>query len=181
MEDIKEEVKKKELKKVDKKEKNTSKKTATKKKPAAKASRKKPAKEPVKIITAKSKRKRATARVMVREGSGRIRINSMDISTIRPKELRRLMQEPVFVSELTRDAAKSVDIEINLKGGGSVSQARAVRTAIAKGLAKFSSNDTIKNEYMRIDRSFLVDDYRRVEPKKFMGPKARARFQTSYR
>jgi ribosomal protein S9 len=31
------------------------------------------------------------------------------------------------------------------------------------------------------DRSLLVEDSRRVEPKKFKGPKARARFTKSYR
>ena len=39
----------------------------------------------------------------------------------------------------------------------------------------------IRMECMRYDRIMLVDDPRRVEPKKFKGPKARARFQKSYR
>jgi ribosomal protein S9 len=34
---------------------------------------------------------------------------------------------------------------------------------------------------MHYDRFMIVDDSRRVEPKKFKGPKARARFQKSYR
>ena len=60
-------------------------------------------------------------------------------------------------------------------------QAQAARSAIAKGIVKFTGDEGLKNLYLMEDRYLLVDDARRVEPKKFKGPKARARFQKSYR
>lgn len=141
----------------------------------------KAAKKEVRTVFVKSKRKEAIARARIRGGSGIIRLNRMLIQAVEPGELRRLMLEPVYVSDATRSLAKSSDIELNVQGGGMTAQAEAARSAIAKALAAFSGNDVIRKEYMRHDRSMVVDDPRRVESKKFKGPKARARFQTSYR
>jgi len=138
-------------------------------------------KKEVRVVMVKSKRKRAIARARITAGSGVIRLNRMSIGAVKPDELRRLMLEPVYVSDATVGLAKSSDIELNVRGGGMVAQAEAARSAIAKALASFSPTDTIRKEYIRHDRSMLIDDPRRVEPKKFKGPKARARFQTSYR
>ena len=132
-------------------------------------------------VTVKSKRKRAIARASVTKGSGIIRVNSKLINTIEPRELRRLMLEPVILSETAKSLFNGLDISVNVNGGGAMAQARAVRGAIAKGISEYSGNDVIKNEYMRHDRSIMVDDFRRVEPKKPNRLKARARFQTSYR
>lgn len=43
------------------------------------------------------------------------------------------------------------------------------------------SKNEIKNILLSYDRTLLVADPRRCEPKKFGGPGARARFQKSYR
>ncbi len=129
----------------------------------------------------KSKRKSAVARASVRTGSGKIRLNSFDINIYEPMQLRRLMLEPVFVSKSTHDQSRMIDISVNVYGGGQSSQAQAVRGAIAKAIVASSDGDAIKTEYMHYDRFMLIDDSRRVEPKKFKGPKARARFQKSYR
>jgi small subunit ribosomal protein S9 len=129
----------------------------------------------------KSKRKRAIARASARSGAGKIRLNSFDINTFEPLELRRLMLEPLYVSNATYEQAKHMDININVHGGGQSSQAQAVRGAIAKSIVAASGSEAIKKEFMVYDRFMLIDDARRVEPKKFKGPKARARFQKSYR
>ena len=60
-------------------------------------------------------------------------------------------------------------------------QAQAARTAIANALVAYFDGMNLKEKFNSIDRSLIVDDTRRVEPKKFRGPKARARFQKSYR
>ncbi len=151
-------------------------KRTAKRKPAAKK-----AKIAARTILVKSKRKEAIARASVRGGSGVIRINGSLIDNFQPEGLRRFVLEPVFVSGATQAAAKAVDIRVNLSGGGMVARAEAARSAIAKALANFSDNDIIRREYLQHDRSMLKDDSRRVEPKKYKGPKARARFQTSYR
>lgn len=145
------------------------------------APRRKTTKKVDKSVFVKSKRKRAVARASSNSGSGRIKINGFDVNVIEPLELRRLMLEPLYVSKSTQEVAKRIDITINVYGGGQSSQAQAVRGAIAKSIAASVEGDTLKKEYMHHDRSMIIDDSRRVEPKKFKGPKARARFQKSYR
>lgn len=134
-----------------------------------------------KIEFVKSKRKSAVARASSRDGSGIIRLNGFDINVFEPIELRRLMLESLSVSKAAYDESKRMDIKVSVHGGGQSSQAQAVRSAIAKSIVALSKNESIKGEFMHYDRFMLIDDSRRVEPKKFKGPKARARFQKSYR
>jgi small subunit ribosomal protein S9 len=135
----------------------------------------------LKVVLVKSKRKEAIARASIKAGTGKIIINNFDIETIEPKELKYTMLEPLMVSKIASSLAKKVDISISVRGGGISARTQAIRGAIAKGIAQYSDSDVIRKELLHYDRSMLVDDPRRVEPKKFKGPKARARFQTSYR
>ena len=64
----------------------------------------------------------------------------------------------------------------------------AIRQAIAKGIVAYyqkyvdeQSKREIKETLVQYDRSLLVADPRRCEPKKFGGRGARARYQKSYR
>lgn len=134
-----------------------------------------------KVTIAKGKRKSAVARASLRQGTGLIKINGVDVKLIKPRMLQELMLEPIHVASLAKNIAAGSDIDVNVYGGGSSGQAQAVRTAIAKVLVASSSGDALRRTYMEYDRTLLVDDYRRVEPKKFLGTKARARFQKSYR
>lgn len=134
-----------------------------------------------KVILAVSKRKRAIARARLIKGTGMILVNGININNIKPKEIRELMLEPVSFSNLTRSVVELSNIKVDVHGGGASGQAQAVRSAIAKAIADAYPSDVVRKSYMRYDRTLLVDDSRRVEPKKFLGPKARARFQTSYR
>lgn len=75
-----------------------------------------------------------------------------------------------------------------MKGGGHTAQIYAIRQAIAKSLVAYyqkyvdeSSKKEIKDTLLSYDRTLLVSDPRRCEPKKFGGRSARARFQKSYR
>jgi small subunit ribosomal protein S9 len=145
------------------------------------AAKRKPAKKQERVVFVKSRRKTAIARASVRKGTGIVMVNGFDISTVEPVELRKLMLEPLHVSNLTEDFAKDVDISLNVHGGGQCCRAQAIRSAIAKGMSDFAEGDSLRAGYMRYDRFILVDDPRQVEPKKFKGPKARARFQKSYR
>ncbi len=142
---------------------------------------KKPARKAPRVLLVKSKRKRAVARASVRSGTGSVRINNRPLRILESRELRMFIMDPINVSGTTRSTAASVDISINVKGGGTMTQAEAARSAIAKALSAFSDSDVIRKEYLRYDRALLADDPRRVEPKKYLGTKARARFQTSYR
>lgn len=75
-----------------------------------------------------------------------------------------------------------------MKGGGSTAQIYAIRQALAKGIVAYyqkyvdeASKKQIKDTLVQYDRTLLVADPRRCEPKKFGGPSARARYQKSYR
>jgi small subunit ribosomal protein S16e len=105
---------------------------------------------------------------------------------IQPETLRWKIMEPILL--LGRQRFSNVDIRLRVKGGGRVTQSYALRQAIAKGLVAFyqkyvdeQSKNEIKNILLSYDRTLIVADPRRCEPKKFGGPGARARFQKSYR
>ncbi|MGA3020765.1 MAG: 30S ribosomal protein S9 [Candidatus Micrarchaeales archaeon] len=134
-----------------------------------------------KPIVEKARRKMAIARARLIPGNERITFNKFDISVVKPKELREMILEPVNISSITKEIASGSDISINVHGGGSSGQAQAARSALAKVIAKAAASDVVRKMYIDYDRNLLVDDIRQVEPKKFKGPKARARFQKSYR
>lgn len=76
---------------------------------------------------------------------------------------------------------------MRVKGGGHTSQVYAIRQAIAKALvayyAKYQdaySSLELKKKLVAYDRSLLIADPRRMEPKKFGGGGARARRQKRY-
>ena len=73
-----------------------------------------------------------------------------------------------------------VDVSVRVHGGGEMGQAQACRTAIAKALVQYFG-ESVSEKYKEEDKFLLREDPRRVEPKKYLGPKARARDQKSYR
>jgi small subunit ribosomal protein S9 len=144
----------------------------------------KPKKKAKAVKLAKGKRKEAVARASITDGNGSITINGIDVNLIKPMELREFIIEPLEISEDAAGIAKGSSIRINVSGGGVSGRAQASRNALAKAIIAAASpiqGEKIKRLYMDYDRNILVDDHRRVEPKKFLGPKARSRFQTSYR
>jgi small subunit ribosomal protein S9 len=134
------------------------------------------AKKPA-LPNARGKRKESIARAFVTPGTGNVFINKQHASTITNAQLRMVILEPLDYYP----GRGTVDIRVSVCGGGSGGQAQAVRTAIAKALVEYAKDDALRLAMMRADRSLLVEDSRRVEPKKFKGPKARARFTKSYR
>lgn len=132
------------------------------------------------IITSKSKRKRSVARASAKQGSGTIRVNGVLVDAMGSDELRFSMLKGVYISDTTREIARGLDINVNVHGGGVSSQAQAVASAISRIIAE-KGGDPVKDMLLHYERRLIKDDHRRVEPKKFLGPKARARFQTSYR
>ncbi|KAL4452483.1 hypothetical protein ABPG75_008145 [Micractinium tetrahymenae] len=132
------------------------------------------------------RKKNAVAVAYVKRGKGEIRLNGSPLDLVRPETLRWKVFEPVLL--LGKQRFSNVDIRIRVKGGGQVSQIYAIRQAIAKGIVAFyqkyvdeQSKNEIKDILLTYDRTLLVADPRRCEPKKFGGHGARARFQKSYR
>ena len=131
-----------------------------------------------KIILTSARRKMAIARARIKEGKGIVRINKVKLEAIENPYIREIISEPL---RLAGDYPKQLSIEVNTSGGGPMGQAQAARTAIARGIVEFTGDEELKKAFIDYDRFLLVEDIRMVEPKKFKGRKARARFQKSYR
>ncbi|KAL6209803.1 hypothetical protein ACLB2K_020742 [Fragaria x ananassa] len=142
-----------------------------------------PSKESVQCF---GRKKTAVAVTYCKRGRGLIKINGCPIELVEPEILRFKAYEPILL--LGRHRFADVDMRIRVKGGGHTSQIYAIRQSIAKALVAFyqkyvdeKSKKEIKDILVRYDRTLLVADPRRCEPKKFGGRGARARFQKSYR
>jgi small subunit ribosomal protein S9 len=129
-------------------------------------------------INVKSKKKEAVARAVIKTGKGRITLNKRNIEFIEPEYVREMIFEPI---KLAGDAIKEVDIKINTKGGGFMGQAVTARSAIAKAIVEYTNDKKLKEKFIKYDRLLMVDDHRRVEPKKPLGKKARKKRQSSKR
>ena len=132
------------------------------------------------------RKKKATAVAFVKKGTGLIKVNGSPISLLQPEILKLKTYEPILLLGSERFA--NVDIRVRCKGGGTTGQIYAIRQAIAKGIVAYyqkyvdeASKREIKDILLQYDRSLLVADPRRCEPKKFGGSGARARYQKSYR
>jgi small subunit ribosomal protein S9 len=130
------------------------------------------------VTNTSGKKKTAIARATVSEGEGRVRVNAKPVELIEPELARLKMVEPFRIAEERRE---SVDISVDVSGGGTVGQADAVRTAIARGLVEHANDAELRDAFREFDRSLLVNDVRQSESKKWGGPGARARYQKSYR
>jgi len=132
-----------------------------------------------KAVTMESgKRKSAIARATVRPGEGDVRVNSHLLKWLMPEAARDKIMEPLILSE---GLAKEYNIDVEVKGGGFMGQAEAIRMAIARSLVKLSKGSVLRQIYTDYDRTMLSGDSRRKESKKFGGPGARRRKQKSYR
>ena len=129
-----------------------------------------------KVIHTSGKRKKAIARVTLKEGNGKVRINKIHLDDYSPKMLRMRLREPLI---LAGDVANKVDLEVNIRGGGITGQADAARLAIAKALAEYSKK--LKKVFLEYDRQLIVADVRQNEPSKPNDSKPRAKRQKSYR
>ncbi|KAI9138297.1 40S ribosomal protein S16 [Paraphysoderma sedebokerense] len=132
------------------------------------------------------RKKTATAVAFCKKGKGTIRVNGSPIDLVEPEILKYKVYEPILI--LGKERFAGVDIRVRVKGGGHTAQIFAIRQAIAKAIVAYyqkfvdeASKAEIRKKLVDFDRSLLVADPRRCEPKKFGGIGARARYQKSYR
>jgi small subunit ribosomal protein S9 len=131
----------------------------------------------MKVIVTSGKRKTAIARARLQEGKGEVRINKIELSQYTPLMMQDKIREPLSIAG---DIAQKVNIKINVKGGGIASQAEAARLAIGRALVQF--NKKLEKDFLDYDRTLLVADIRRKEPRKpNRRGRARAKRQKSYR
>jgi len=132
----------------------------------------------MKIVNTSGKKKTAIARATLREGNGRIRINKKPLEIMEPRLARLKIMEPIMMAH---GHITNIDIAVNVRGGGFMGQAEAVRTAIARGIVEWTGDTVLRDTYAEYDRNLLVNDHRQKERKKVGGPGARAKYQKSYR
>merc|ERR1712137_597899 len=125
------------------------------------------------------RKKTATAVAHCKRGKGLVKVNGRPLALVEPRTLRQKFEEPLLL--LGKDRFSAVDIRIKVKGGGHVAQVYAIRQAISKSLVAYyqkyvdeAPKKEIKDILISYDRSLLVADPRRNEPKKFGGPGASA-------
>jgi small subunit ribosomal protein S9 len=132
-----------------------------------------------KVLVVSGKRKTATARAVVRPGSGRVRINLVPVEIYEPEIAREKIMEPLL--QAGEDVWNQMDMDIKTSGGGYMGQAEAARMAVANALLKWTKSSHLRTVFTEYDRTMVAGDSRRKEPKKFGGPGARAKAQKSYR
>jgi small subunit ribosomal protein S9 len=130
------------------------------------------------IIQTTGKRKEAVARATIRKGVGRVYINKLPLEILEPEGVRQKIQEPIL---MVGERWKNLDIDVNVRGGGIIGQASAVRTAVARGLLAWLKDPALEEMFKHYDRSLIVNDPRRKLPKRPGGRGARKRRQKSYR
>jgi small subunit ribosomal protein S9 len=129
---------------------------------------------PTPLVQATGRRKRAVARVRIREGSGVITINKRPLEDYFPNATQRMiLTEPLKVSETD----ERYDIDATIHGGGITGQAGALRLGIARGLIALDTE--LRAPLKRA--GFLTRDAREKESKKYGLKKARKAPQYSKR
>lgn len=120
------------------------------------------------------RRKTSVARIILRNGEGKISVNGEEFEKFFPQLLSR--EDILGPFKITETMGK-YDVSVNVKGGGTTGQAQAVRLGIARALIDINP-EFRKN--LKPD-GYLTRDPRMVERKKYGRPKARKRFQFSKR
>jgi small subunit ribosomal protein S9 len=120
------------------------------------------------------RRKRSTARVFMRPGSGRIMVNGKSLEDFLPRETAQMIvRQPLELTE----TEEQFDLKVNVDGGGLSGQAGAIRHGLARALVAY--NPQLRPTLKRA--GLLTRDARQVERKKIGKRKARRSPQFSKR
>lgn len=131
------------------------------------------------MIVTSGRRKRAVARAVIKEGTGKIFVNRKGYMTLGLFD-RLKIEEPIRIAKEILGHT-NFDVEIKMKGGGEKGQIEAARLALARAIVEFSKSTELKKIYIEYDRNLLIADVRRKEAYKPGDSKARKRRQKSYR
>jgi small subunit ribosomal protein S9 len=120
------------------------------------------------------RRKTSVARVILKNGNGKITVNDREFERFFPQLLSR---EDILLPFKATETEGKYDVHVKVNGGGTTGQAQAIRLGIARALLEI--NPDFRSN-LKID-GLLTRDPRMVERKKYGRPKARKRFQFSKR
>ena len=120
------------------------------------------------------RRKTSVARVRMRSGTGKLRINKRKLDEyFRTEQDRQAVMAPLAAAKVE----KAFDIFVNVRGGGTTGQTGATVLGIARALKNYD----ITLQQMLRDGGYLTRDPRMVERKKPGQSGARKRYQFSKR
>ncbi len=120
------------------------------------------------------RRKSSTARVRLVKGKGVITINGRTIDNYFGRETARMVvRQPLEAVQLTGN----FDVHVNVRGGGNIGQAGAIRHGIARALIAY--DETLRAPLRK--EGLVTRDAREVERKKVGLHKARKAPQYSKR
>ena len=120
------------------------------------------------------RRKTATARIRVTEGTGKLTVNGRSFDSYFSHEN---FAKQAYAPLLTVDMREKIDVSANVSGGGVAGQAGAVAHGIARALQKL--NGELRPALKKAGH--IKRDPREKERKKAGQPGARKRFQFSKR
>ena len=120
------------------------------------------------------RRKEAVARVKLNDGSGKVVVNDRELENYFGLETQR---SQVLMPFQVTDTLGRYDAKINVRGGGLMGQAGAIRLGIARSLVALDEDFRLALR----GAGLLTRDPRMVERKKYGQKKARKRFQFSKR
>ena len=126
------------------------------------------------FIWGTGRRKSSVARVRVKPGDGKLLINNRQVHEYFSQEKDR---NAVLAPLKSADMIKSMDVFVNVNGGGTTGQSGATVLGIARALKNYDPTLQI----MLRDAGYLTRDSRMVERKKPGKPGARKSFQFSKR
>jgi small subunit ribosomal protein S9 len=120
------------------------------------------------------KRKTSVARIILQPGTGAIVVNGLPATQYFPRSASQYLLAQPF--EITQTVGQ-YDVRVNVRGGGIMGQASAVRHGISKALLEVSPplRASLKSA------GLLTRDPREKERKKYGQKGARKRFQYSKR
>ena len=120
------------------------------------------------------RRKTSVARVILRNGNGKVTVNKREFEKAFPQLTNR---DDILAPLKLTETDDKYDVFVNVKGGGTTGQAQSIRLGIARALIDMNPDFRPK---LKIE-GYLTRDPRMVERKKYGQPKARKRFQFSKR
>ena len=120
------------------------------------------------------RRKTSTARVFLRNGSGKITVNDKSLDDFfGRKTARMIVRQPLELVKMD----KNFDVNVTVAGGGITGQAGAIRHGLTRALIDY--DETLRKPLR--DAGFVTRDAREVERKKVGFRKARRGTQFSKR
>jgi len=132
----------------------------------------------IKIIKS-GKRKRAIAKAILTQGSGKIKVNKKNYENLQIFDKLKI-EEPLKITQNVLGKT-DFDVLISVKGGGEKSQIEAARLALTRAIVEFTNSKDLTEAFLNYDRNLLIADVRRKEAYKPGDSKARKKRQSSKR